>query len=58
MNLDDSIDGLKNVNRFTKGTYLLTVSQENIDQILYSNPLEHWWHKENDPAGLPKSISS
>lgn len=42
--VDEAIAALRNVNRFTEGTALPRVSQESIDAILYSNPLEHWWH--------------
>ena len=42
--VDESIEALQNVNRFTGGTALPQVSQATIDAILYSNPLEHWWH--------------
>lgn len=42
--VQESIDGLKSINRFTEGTSLPRVSEENIERILHSNPLEHWWH--------------
>ena len=40
----ESIEGLRNINRFTEGTSLPRVSEETIDAILHSNPLAHWWH--------------
>lgn len=42
--VDESIAGLKGVNRFVEGTNLPRVSDESISTILYSNPFEHWWH--------------
>ena len=39
-----SIEGLKGINRQVEGTNLPRVTQETIDSILHSNPLEHWWH--------------
>ena len=40
----ESIEALQTVNRFVEGTPMPRVSQETIDHILYSNPLDHWWH--------------
>ena len=42
--VEESINGLKQVNQFVIGTRLPVVSEEVIDSILYSNPFEHWWH--------------
>ena len=42
--VEEAIAGLKHVNRYTEGTRLPRVSDENIQAILHSNPLEHWWH--------------
>jgi predicted TIM-barrel fold metal-dependent hydrolase len=42
--VEESMAGLREVNRLVEGTNLPRVSQETIDAILYSNPLEHWWH--------------
>ena len=42
--VEESMAGLRKVNRLVEGTNLPRVSQETIDAILYSNPLEHWWH--------------
>jgi hypothetical protein len=41
----ESVAGLRNVNRVVKGTGLPRVAGETIDQILRSNPFEHWWHR-------------
>lgn len=42
--VDESINDLRNINRFVEGTPMPRVSQETIDAIIHSNPLEHWWH--------------
>ncbi len=42
--VEESIEALRTVNRFVEGTAMPRVGQETIDNILYSNPLEHWWH--------------
>lgn len=42
--VEESIAGLRNVNRLVEGTALPRVSQETIESILHSNPFEHWWH--------------
>jgi predicted TIM-barrel fold metal-dependent hydrolase len=42
--VEESMAGLREVNRLVEGTNLPRVSQETINAILYSNPLEHWWH--------------
>jgi predicted TIM-barrel fold metal-dependent hydrolase len=42
--VEESMAGLREVNRLVEGTNLPRVSQETIDAILYSNPLDHWWH--------------
>jgi len=42
--VEESMAGLREVNRLVEGTNLPRVSRETIDAILYSNPLEHWWH--------------
>ena len=44
----DSIAGLRNVNQVIAGSGLPRVTQDTIDQILYSDPTAHWWH-----GGLP-----
>lgn len=42
--VQDSIDGLRNINKQVEGTNLPRVSQSTIEGIIHSNPLEHWWH--------------
>lgn len=41
--VDESVDGLSNINAMLEGTKLPRVSQETIDQILWSNPFNVWW---------------
>ena len=41
--VDESVEGLVNINRQVEGTALSRVSDETIAQILQSNPFEHWW---------------
>ena len=43
--VDESINGLRNVNRVVEGTGLPRVSEATIEQILTSNPFAHWWHE-------------
>jgi uncharacterized protein len=43
--VDESIDGLRNVNRVIAGTGLPRVSEATIEQILASDPFAHWWHE-------------
>ena len=42
--VQESIDGLRGVNRQLEGTALPRVSNETIERILHANPFEHWWH--------------
>jgi predicted TIM-barrel fold metal-dependent hydrolase len=42
--VDESIDGLRSVNKVVHGTRLPRVSQETVRRILASNPFDHWWH--------------
>lgn len=42
--VEESIEALRTVNRVVEGTGLPRVSEATIEAILYSNPLEHWWH--------------
>jgi predicted TIM-barrel fold metal-dependent hydrolase len=42
--VEESLEGLRTINRLVEGTALPRVSQETIDRIINSNPLEHWWH--------------
>lgn len=41
--VDESVDGLLNINSMLEGTKLPRVSQETINQILWSNPFDVWW---------------
>jgi hypothetical protein len=43
--LEESINGLKNVNQLVEDSKLPRVTNETIDRILYSSPFEHWWHQ-------------
>jgi len=43
--VQESIDGLKNVNKVVEGTGLPRISAEVTGAILHSNPFEHWWHR-------------
>jgi uncharacterized protein len=42
--VQDSIVGLRNVNQVVEGSGLPRVSDDTIERILHSNPLQHWWH--------------
>ena len=42
--VEESIEGLKNVNAIIGDSELPRVSSETIDRILHSNPFDHWWH--------------
>jgi uncharacterized protein len=42
--VDESIEGLRNVNRLVEGTPLPRVSETTIESILHANPFVHWWH--------------
>jgi hypothetical protein len=48
--LEESIGGLKNINRLVEGSNLPRVTDETVDRILYSSPFKHWWHQ--NPLGL------
>jgi len=43
--LDEAIEGMRNLNEMVEGTKMPKISKENIEMIIHSNPLEHWWHK-------------
>lgn len=45
--VDESVDGLANINNQVEGTNLPRVSQETIDMILQSDPFTHWWKGDN-----------
>jgi predicted TIM-barrel fold metal-dependent hydrolase len=42
--VEESINGIKGINRLVGGTNLPEVSSETIEGILHSNPLKTWWH--------------
>jgi uncharacterized protein len=42
--VEESIDGLRNVNRLVVGTALPRVAEGTIESILHANPFLHWWH--------------
>jgi predicted TIM-barrel fold metal-dependent hydrolase len=41
--VDESVDGLLNINSMLEGTKLPRVSRETMGQILQSNPFDVWW---------------
>ena len=43
--LEESINGLKNVNQLVEDSKLPRVTNETIERILYSSPFEYWWHQ-------------
>ena len=45
--VDESVEGLVNINDQLEGTKLPRVSAETIDRILRSDPFEHWWKGHN-----------
>jgi uncharacterized protein len=48
--VEESVDGLVNINQQVEGTRLPRVSEETMQRILRSNPFEHWWHGDNPPG--------
>jgi predicted TIM-barrel fold metal-dependent hydrolase len=42
--VEDSIEGLRNINQIVAGTALPRVAEETIESILHANPFDHWWH--------------
>lgn len=42
--VEDSLAGLRAINRQVEGTNLPRVSEDTIERIIHSNPLAHWWH--------------
>jgi len=42
--VEESLEGLRNINHQVEGTNLPRVSQATMDSIIHSNPFEHWWH--------------
>ncbi|MCX5516451.1 amidohydrolase [Kaistia algarum] len=49
--VDESVDGLLNINDQLEGTKLPRVSEETMHRILQSNPFKHWWHGDNPLKG-------
>jgi uncharacterized protein len=47
--VQESITGLREVNKPVEGTALPRVSDDTIERILHSNPLRHWWHGGRKP---------
>jgi predicted TIM-barrel fold metal-dependent hydrolase len=43
--VEESIAGLRGVNKVVEGSGLPRVADHVIDCILHSNPFEHWWHE-------------
>ena len=41
--VEESIEGLRTINRLVEGTGLPRVAEETIEGIIYSNPFTHWW---------------
>jgi predicted TIM-barrel fold metal-dependent hydrolase len=48
--VDESVDGLLNINDAVKGTNLPRVTEETMQTILWSNPLKDWWRGDNPLA--------
>ena len=44
--VEESLEGLRNINHLVEGTRLPRVAQATIDGIIHSNPFAHWWHGE------------
>jgi predicted TIM-barrel fold metal-dependent hydrolase len=42
--VEESIEGLRNINRIVERTSLPRVAEATIESILHSNPFAHWWH--------------
>ncbi|EHL99662.1 amidohydrolase family protein [Acetobacteraceae bacterium AT-5844] len=42
--VEESLEGLRNINHLVEGTRLPRVTQETIEGIIHSNPFAHWWH--------------
>jgi len=43
--VEESIEGLRTINRLVEGTGLPRVAEETIEGIIYSDPFEHWWQR-------------
>ncbi len=46
--VEESLAGLRNINRQVEGTNLPRVAEATIEGIIHSDPFAHWWH-----GGLP-----
>lgn len=42
--VEESIEGIRAVNRIIEGTQLPRVASETIEGIIFSDPFIHWWH--------------
>ncbi len=42
--VEESLEGLRNINHLVEGTNLPRVAQVTMDSIIHSNPFAHWWH--------------
>ncbi len=42
--VEESIEGLRNINHQVEGTNLPRVSQATMDSIIHADPFAHWWH--------------
>lgn len=42
--VEESIEGLRNINHQVEGTNLPRVAQLTMDNIIHANPFAHWWH--------------
>lgn len=42
--VEESLEGLRNINHLVEGTRLPRVTQATIDGIIHSNPFAHWWN--------------
>lgn len=42
--VEESIEGLRNINQLVAGTALPRVAETTIESILHANPFDHWWH--------------
>ena len=43
--VEESIEGLRTINRLVDGTGLPRVADETIEGIIHSDPFEHWWQR-------------
>jgi uncharacterized protein len=45
--VEESLAGIRAVNRVVEGTGLPRVSPEVIEGVIHANPFEHWWHRRS-----------